>query len=117
MEEKKDNEAVDEFNSWHVRNYEFRYLSSKDCNLINSAEVNSLFENIRPTFVIHLAARVGGLFANMSDKVGFYEDNMSINMNVIKACHKFRVRRLICLLSTCIYPDKISYPIKEVDLQ
>jgi len=38
--------------------------------------------------VIHLAARVGGLYANMKDKVGFYEDNMQINMNVLKACHK-----------------------------
>ena len=42
----------------------------------------------REISVIHLAARVGGLYANMKDKVGFYEDNMQINMNVLKACNK-----------------------------
>ena len=56
--------------------------------------------------MIHLAARVGGLFANMQDKVGFYEDNMQINMNVIKGCHKYGVKRVMSALSTCIYPDR-----------
>jgi GDP-L-fucose synthase len=37
-------------------------------------------------------------------------------MNVIKSCHEFGVKRLICALSTCIYPDKIEYPIQEEDL-
>ena len=55
--------------------------------------------------VIHLAARVGGLYANMKDKVGFYEDNMLINMNVLKSCHKFGVQKIVSALSTCIFPD------------
>jgi GDP-L-fucose synthase len=59
----------------------------------------------REIHVIHLAARVGGLYANMKDKVGFYEDNMSINMNVLKACHKQGVQKIVSALSTCIFPD------------
>ena len=55
--------------------------------------------------MIHLAARVGGLFANMSDKVGFYEDNMLINLNVIKSSYETGVTRLVCTLSTCVFPD------------
>lgn len=55
--------------------------------------------------MIHLAARVGGLYANMKDKVGFYEDNMLINMNVLKACHKEGVQKIVSALSTCIFPD------------
>ena len=43
---------------------------------------------IKPTHVIHLAAQVGGLFANMEDKVGFFEKNMAINHNVIKSAHQ-----------------------------
>ena len=68
--------------------------------------------------MIHLAAKVGGLFANMSSNVDFYEENMKINMNVIKCSYQYKVKRLICVLSTCIFPDKVeSYPISEVDLQ
>ena len=57
-----------------------------------------------------MAARVGGLFANMSDKVGFYEDNVLINMNVVKCCHQFEVKRLLSALSTCIFPDNYRAP-------
>jgi GDP-L-fucose synthase len=67
--------------------------------------------------VIHLAAMVGGLYANMAKKVQFFEDNVHINMNVIKAAYEVKVKRLICCLSTCIFPDKIEYPISEEDLQ
>ena len=63
--------------------------------------------------MIHLAAKVGGLFANMSDKVAFFEVNMKINMNVIQASHNSKVKRLICMLSTCIYPENSSVPILE----
>ncbi len=59
----------------------------------------------KPRYVIHLAARVGGLFANLSDKVGFYEDNMLINMNIVRACHRCGVQTLVSALSTCIFPD------------
>jgi GDP-L-fucose synthase len=41
----------------------------------------------------------------MKDKVGFYEDNMLINMNVLKACHKEGVQKIVSALSTCIFPD------------
>lgn len=41
----------------------------------------------------------------MQDKVGFYEDNMSINLNIVKCCHQFGVKTLLSALSTCIYPD------------
>ncbi len=66
--------------------------------------------------VIHLAAKVGGLFANLQNKVQFFEQNIKINMNVIQACFESKVKRLVCMLSTCIYPDGISIPIYEQDL-
>ena len=52
----------------------------------------------------------------MNDKVGYYEKNMAINMNIIKLSHEFKVKKLISMLSNCIYPDKVSYPIKESSL-
>jgi len=73
-----------------------------------------MFDKVRPTHVIHLAAKVGGLFANMQDKVGFFQKNMAINQNIICASHAHKVTRLICLLSTCIFPDNIDkYPMDE----
>ena len=50
----------------------------------------------------------------MADKVRFMEENQAINSNIIKCSDMFGVKRLICVLSTCIYPDKVqSYPILE----
>ena len=76
-----------------------------------------MFEKIKPNVVIHLAATVGGLFANMNDKVKFFENNIAINHNVIKSSYHVGVTRLVCVLSTCIYPDKVEkYPIEELSL-
>ena len=89
----------------YVTSTRFVFLGSKDGDLRDFRQVEAIFEKHKPTYVIHLAARVGGLFANMQDKVGFYEDNMAINLNVVKCCHQFKVKTLLSALSTCIYPD------------
>ena len=94
-------------------NYKFIFLYRKWGNLEREKDVEGIFENLKPTYVIHLAAYVGGLFKNMNEKVGMFEKNMNINMNIIKYCHKYGVKKLICCLSTCIFPDKTSYPINE----
>jgi GDP-L-fucose synthase len=68
---------------------------------------------------------VGGLFANMRDKVGFYQDNMLFNMNVLRACNEFGVQRAVSALSTCVFPDQYrpegqpkdeNYVMKEEDI-
>ena len=73
----------------------------------SESETLALFEKHRPTHVIHLAARVGGLFANMSANCDFYKNNMKINDNILTASHKFGVTKLVSCLSTCIFPDKV----------
>ena len=70
----------------------------------------------RPTHVIHLAARVGGLFTNMAHNVEFFRENMAINDNVLRCSHEFNVQKLVSCLSTCIFPDQIRYPIDETML-
>jgi len=94
-------------------NYELKFLSSKDCNLENLNDTKILFDYIKPDYVIHLAACVGGLFKNMNNKVEMLEKNFKINYNVIKCCHDFKVKKCISCLSTCIFPDDTSYPIDE----
>lgn len=93
--------------------YNFIFLSSKDCDLSNYDETKKLFEINKPNYVIHLAAYVGGLFKNMNYKVDMLEKNLLINYNVLKCCHDFKVEKLISCLSTCIFPDKTCYPINE----
>ena len=91
--------------------YNFIFLDSKQCNLTDYRETLHLFEGLKPVYVIHLAAYVGGLYKQESSKVKMYEDNILINTNVIKAARETGVQRLIACLSTCIFPDKTEYPI------
>jgi len=72
-----------------------------------------LFEKYKPTYVIHLAAVVGGLFKNMKYKLDLYRDNMLINDNVLFYSKEYKVKKVISCLSTCIFPDKTTYPIDE----
>merc|ERR1711920_708239 len=58
----------------------------------------------------------GGLFHNMRKKVDFYRDNTLINDNVMECCRIYGVKKLVSCLSTCIFPDKTSYPIDETML-
>ena len=93
--------------------YDFIYLSSSDCDLTDLKETIKLFNKIKPDYVIHLAANVGGLFKNMNHKVDMFEKNLLINYNVIKCCHDFKIKKLISCLSTCIFPNDTKYPINE----
>ena len=77
------------------------WLSSKDGDLRSKADTEAIFSKYEPTKVIHLAARVGGLFANMADNLGFFEDNMNMNNNVISCCHERKITDVIFCLSTC----------------
>lgn len=60
-----------------------------------------------------MAACVGGLFKNMRQKAELFRDNFLINDNVIHNAHDFKVEKMVSCLSTCIFPDKTSYPIDE----
>lgn len=79
----------------------------------DAKQVEALFERYEPTQVIHLAAMVGGLYKNMSQTADFFRDNMIINNNVIDTAHKYKVRKLVACLSTCIFPDDIKLPFDE----
>ena len=94
-------------------NFNFIFLSSKDCDLTNFEDTKNLFNKEKPDYVIHLAACVGGLFKNMNYKVDMLEKNLLINYNVLKCSHNFKVKKVISCLSTCIFPDKTTYPINE----
>lgn len=93
--------------------FNFIYTSSKDFDLTIVEDTEKMFLKYKPDYVIHLAANVGGLFKNMNQKVKMFEDNLMINYNVVKCCYKYKVEKLMVCLSTCIFPDNITYPIDE----
>lgn len=97
-------------------NEEWVFLSSKDGDLKDRKATEAIFEKYKPTHVIHLAAKVGGLFANMAQKVEFYRENVIMNDNVMELCRITNVKKLVSYLSTCIFPDKTTYPIDETML-
>lgn len=97
-------------------NEEWVFLSSKDGDLRDRKDTDAIFAKYKPTHVIHLAAKVGGLFANMSQKVEFYRENTLINDNVMENCRINKVEKLVSFLSTCIFPDNTTYPIDETML-
>jgi len=88
-------------------------LSSKDANLISWEETKDVFLKHKPARVVHTAARVGGVGGNMSAKGEYYYDNIMINTNVLEACRITGVKKLVSLLSTCVFPDKVEYPLTE----
>ena len=94
-----------------INNWEF--ISSKNYDLVSMEETMCCFKTIRPQIVIHLASCVGGLYKNMNNKVEMLEKNLMINYNVLKCAYIFEVNKVISCLSTCIFPDKTTYPINE----
>jgi len=92
---------------------ELYFASSKDANLCDKEATRKMFERVGPTHVIHLAAKVGGLYGNMKANLEFFRMNMAINDNVLSLCHEFKVQKVVSCLSTCIFPDKTTYPINE----
>ena len=89
------------------------FISSGDYDLRKNSQVSEMFEKYKPQKVIHLASRVGGVLANMTHLGEFYYDNIMINTNVLENCRVHGVEKVISCLSTCIYPDKVIYPLTE----
>jgi len=94
----------------------FVFVSSSMFDLSRIEDTQKMFRTYQPDTVIHLAACVGGLYKNINNKVEMLEKNVKINFNVISCAYEFRVKKLVACLSTCIFPDKVSYPIDETML-
>ncbi len=91
-------------------------LSSNELDLRNQSQVNAFFEREKPDFVFLAAAKVGGILANDTYKADFLYDNLMIQSNVIHASHIFKVKKLLFLGSSCIYPKYAPQPLKETYL-
>lgn len=91
----------------------FVLRSSKELDLKNQADVEAFFREEEPEYVFLAAAKVGGIVANNTYRAEFIYDNLMIQNNVIHACHRFGVKKLLFLGSSCIYPKLAPQPMKE----
>ena len=89
------------------------FISSAHYDLRDRRHAEEMFKTYAPEQVIHLAARVGGIKANMENLGDFYSDNIRINTNVLDSARKFKTKKVLSMLSTCIYPDNVNYPLTE----
>jgi GDP-L-fucose synthase len=87
--------------------------SHAELDLADQSAVTEFFAHERPAYVFLAAAKVGGILANNTLPADFISENLAIQTNVIEAAHRFGVKRLLFLGSSCIYPRDCPQPIKE----
>jgi GDP-L-fucose synthase len=92
------------------------YLTREDIDLTDFKSTKNRFEEMAPENVIHLAAQVGGIGGNLIHSGEYFRNNILINTNVLESARVVGTQKLISFMSTCVFPDKCTYPLNERDL-
>ena len=87
-----------------------------ECDLRRREQVMSLLEATRPTLIIHLAARVGGIGANRQSPGEFFYDNLVMGAELMEAARVVGVRKFVAIGTICAYPKFAPVPFRESDL-
>ena len=85
----------------------------RELDLTRQEMVEAFFDRERPQYVFLAAAKVGGIGANSTYPAEFIYQNLAIQTNIIHASHRFEVKKLLFLGSSCIYPRDCPQPMKE----
>ena len=97
-----------------VKDYSnFVFTPFPEYDLRDQQKVESFFKKEKPEYVFLAAAKVGGIVANNTYRADFIYDNLQIQNNIIHFSHKYGVKKLLFLGSSCIYPKNCSQPMKE----
>ena len=83
--------------------YNLELSSRKDTNLFDFEETTNKVKITQPDVIVNAAAKVGGIYANNTQRVSFILDNLKINMNILEACIDLKDVKIINLGSSCIY--------------
>jgi GDP-L-fucose synthase len=87
--------------------------TSSELDLRNQQAVNAFFDLEKPDYVILAAAKVGGIHANNTYRAEFIYDNLMMEANIIHAAYSNKIKKLLFLGSSCIYPKMAPQPLKE----
>lgn len=95
--------------------FDFIFVGREDCDLTKENQVESLFLNYKPNYVIHTAAKVGGIGGNMIGHADYFYQNILINSFLIHYSWKYNVEKLLAFSSVCVFPDD-SQILKEENM-
>jgi len=85
-------------------------------DLVDGEAVRRLLRDVRPTVVLHLAARVGGIGANLDNPGKFFYDNMMMGVQLLHESYKSGVQKMVAVGTVCAYPKFCPVPFREDDL-
>ena len=86
------------------------------CDLLDAGAVRAIFDDFKPTVVLHLAGWVAGVQGNLSFAGRAFYENTCINVNVIEASRLAGVRKIVAAGTTAVYSDEIALPMREADI-
>lgn len=87
-----------------------------DSNYVNLMHIEDIIRYItrnKIDSIIHCAARVGGIKANSDHQGSFFYENIVMNTNLLEAARQTGVKKVVSFMSTCVFPDKVEYPIQS----
>ena len=84
-----------------------------ELDLTSWARVDEFFARHHPTHVLAIAAKVGGIAANIADPVGFLDQNLQMQCNLLRACNAYGTTKNAFLGSSCMFPRESAQPMKE----
>ncbi len=87
-----------------------------EVDLTQQRDAEQLYQDARPDVVIHLAAEVGGIGANMLNPGRFFFANMAMGLNLVECARKFKIRKFVHAGTVCAYPKFAAVPFREDDL-
>lgn len=85
----------------------------RELDLLNYPQLSSYIGGRDVTEIVHLAAKVGGVKANHEQVLDFFSENLTINANIVRACKQQGIRKATFMLSTCVFPSDVEYPVHE----
>ena len=94
-------------------NYSILNPNRKEMNLLNFQEIDDYLLKNKPDLIIHAAARVGGIQANINNPVLFLCDNADMGRNLLLSAKNQNIKKIINLSSSCVYPKNMEVPLEE----
>lgn len=98
------------------RNYDVFRFRSNEYDLTDPLQAKSIFDKINPDYVIHAAARLGGIGDNQKNPAKYFETNMKIGLNVFSNCARKNVKKVLNIGTVCSYPKLSPVPFNEKNL-
>jgi GDP-L-fucose synthase len=95
-------------------NFECMYVNRQDADLTDKQAVENLFIKYKPNYVIHTAARVGGIGRNLNTPVQQFSDNILMNTHMIDSAYKHGVTKFIAFSSVCVFPSNASIITEDI---